>query len=55
MPDECCRTCGWFLKNHLKCPHCNFLFQDVCNNCNGKSLPKFHDCKQEYGFNSSSM
>lgn len=44
MPDENCRKCGFPLRQYLKCTYCKFVFQDICINCNEKTLPRIHGC-----------
>ena len=47
MPDECCRYCGFSLKDFLKCSGCNMLYQEICINCDKTTLPKIHLCKSD--------
>ena len=44
MPDESCRKCGFPLSDYLKCASCNIMLQNICIQCNQKTLPKFHNC-----------
>ena len=50
MPDECCRKCGSNLKNPIKCSNCNFMLQEICNQCEQKTLPRFHECEKQSSF-----
>ncbi len=52
MPDESCRKCGNKLQNHLKCSSCNIVIQEICFECEQKTLLRFHGCNTEISITS---